>query len=109
MVIYQIIPSRDSFDHDCILASGYELFSRLNKFPLLGTDDLPRVFALYEGNVNVDFLENRTWEIVLNAFLILIWTINFVYIYLFDSHSSDGKGEITLACIVVLSKYGEIH
>lgn len=50
------VPSRDSFDLDCFLASGYELSSRINKFPLLGTNDLPRVLELCEGKVNVDFL-----------------------------------------------------
>ena len=95
------------------------MFKSLNKFRVLGVDDLPTRVSIYDSAVGIVFLENKTGEITLNVYLILMTDIlstcsshgkgalliisGYVLgiicgrncFYLFDSHSKDGEGNIS--------------
>lgn len=106
----------DFFDFDHILASRNELLNYINKLQLLGTDDSPTEFALQECRNNLDFLENRLWEIALNAFMIspveIISGCNNLdnkICQIYQSHSRGENGEVLTNCAAVLLKFKSLH
>ena len=56
----------DSNDLDRILRKGDELFKSLNKFKLLGVEDLPTKIGIYSHSTDIALLENRSGEITLS-------------------------------------------
>ena len=50
----------DTFDLDCILSKGDQLFKYIGKFIYLGIEDLPQEILVEKASVNVEFLENKS-------------------------------------------------
>ena len=108
----------DSNDLDRILRKGDELFKSLNKFKLLGVEDLPTKIGIYSHSTDIALLENRSGEItssicmtsigdivgncsnlgngallIINGYALgVIWGKN--CFFLFDSHSKNSSGNI---------------
>ena len=57
----------DSFDLDCILQKGNLLFKSLNNYRYLWMEDLLREIFIEHLSINVEFLNNRTGEIIAGA------------------------------------------
>ena len=60
----------DSFDLDCILQKGDLLFKSLNNYRYFEMEDLRQEFFLENSATNVEFLNNRTGEITVGAYLV---------------------------------------
>ena len=119
----------DNFGLDCILARGDQLFKFIGKFRYLGVEDLPQEFLLENYSMNVELLENKTGEIITEAYLLSIAEIvnsaqeigtgallivnNYILgliwgndsIYLFDSHSKDQYSNVSSSGTAVLLKF----
>ena len=67
MVVYwsliKSISRWDSNDLDQILRKDDELFKSLNKFKLLGVENLPTEIEIHSHSIDVALLQNRTSEI----------------------------------------------
>ena len=57
-------------DLDGLLGKGDQLFKSLNRFRYLGIEDLPQEFSMQ--GLNMQFLENKVWEITAGTHLIFI-------------------------------------
>ena len=119
----------DKFELDCILARGDQLFKFIGKFRYLGVEDLPQEFLLENYSMNAEFLEDKTGETTVGAYLLSIAEIvnsaqqtengallivnNYILgliwenysIYLFDSHSKDQYCNISSSGAAVLLKF----
>ena len=108
----------DSNDLDRILRKSDELFKSLNKFKLLGVEDVPTKTVIYSHCTDNALLENRTGEITSSMYMTLIGdivgncsnlgngallTINGYALgviwgkncfFLFDLHSKNSRGNI---------------
>ena len=118
----------DTFDLDCVLGKGGQLFKSIGKFRYLGMEDLPQVFLVKNSSINVEFLENKTGEITAVVYLIsiseivngvqqivtalvivnndilgLIWRNDSMY--LFDSHRKDETDNLSSFGTVILLKF----
>ena len=129
LTIFKDVHVWESYDLDYILEQGDRIFKDLRMFRLLGIDDLPQNFAVEGTPVVVEFLDNRTGEITLNAYLISVtdivtsctnigtgalliirdFTLALIWgeqcYFLFDSHSKNDEGEITPNGVAVLLKF----
>ena len=122
------------FDLDSILGKGYHLFKIIGKFRYLGMEDVPQEFSIKNCSINVEFLENKTGEITAGVYLLsivenrnsvrqigtgaLLFVNNYVLglilgndstIYLSDSHSKDGHGNLSSSGTAVLLKFDTLH
>ena len=119
----------DIFDLDSILYRGDQLFKSLEKYRHLGVEDLPPQFFIENHPMNVEFLENRTGEITAGAYMISItdivsrcqekgngaliivnqYMLGLIWgnscFYLFDSHSKNKHGQISISGTAVLLKF----
>ena len=119
----------DSNDLDRILRKGDELFKSLNKFKLLGVEELPTKIEVYSHSIDIALLENRTGEItssiymtstgdivgncsnlgngallMINGYALgVIWGKNRFFV--FDSHSKNSSGNICQNGTSVLLKF----
>ena len=119
----------DSNDLDRILRKGDELFKSLNKFKLLGDEELPTKIEIYSHSIDIALLENRTGEItssiymtstgdivgncsnlgngallMINGYALgVIWGKNRFFV--FDSHSKNSSGNICQNGTSVLLKF----
>ena len=123
----------DKFNLDSILGKVDQLFSFTGKFRYLGMEDLPQESLVQNSSINVEFLENKTGEITAGAYLISVSEIvngvqqigagailiasNYILgltwendsIYLFDSHSKDGNGNLLSTGTAVLLKCDTLY
>ena len=105
------------------------MFKFIGKFRYLGVEDLSQEFLLENYSMNVEFLENKTGEITIGAYLLSIAEIvnnaqetgtgallifnNYILgltwrndsIYLFDSPSKDQYGNISSSGTAVFLKF----
>ena len=119
----------DSNDLDQILRKGGELFKSLNKFKLLGVEDLPTKMEIYSHSIDIALLENKIGEITSSRYLTsmvdivdnfsnlgngtlliidvcalgVIWEKN--CFFLFDLHSKNSSGNICQNGTSVLLKF----
>ena len=118
-VCWSLIKSTSRWDSNgWILRKVDELFKSLNKFKLLGAEDLPTKIEIYSHSVDIALLDNRTGEItssiymtsigdivgnyynlgngallIINGYALeVIWRKN--CFFLFDSHSKNSSGNI---------------
>ena len=59
----------DSNDLDRILRKGDEFFKSLNKFKLLGIEDLPTKMEIYSHSIDTALLENKTGEVTSSRYM----------------------------------------
>ena len=120
----------DTFDLDSILGKGDQLFKFIGKLRYLTMEDLPQEFSKEICSINMEFLENKTEEIIAGAYLLSVVEIrnwaqqiragarlsvnnyalglnwgNDSTIYLFDSHSKDEIGNLSNSGTAVLLKF----
>ena len=105
------------------------MFKSLNKFKLLGVDDLPTKWEIYSHSIDIAPLENRTGEITSSPYLTSIGDIVSNYcnlgngalliinyyafgviwwkncFFLFDSHSHNSSGNICHNVTLVFLKF----
>ena len=62
----------DKYDLDYILSEGNQLFKPIERFRYLGIGGLPKEFLIENSSINLEFLEDKTWEITAGAYLISI-------------------------------------
>ena len=62
----------DKFDLDYILSEGNQLFRLIERFRYLGIGGLPKDFLIENSSINLEFLEDKTWEITAGSYLISI-------------------------------------
>ena len=74
-------------DLDCILQKGDDFFKKINLMIILSVDDFPQNCKIENVSMNLNYLENKTDEIVFNAYLISISEI-------VSSCSSKGNGAL---------------
>ena len=118
----------DSFNLDCVFQKGDLLFNSLNKYRYFWMEDLPQEFFTKNLSINVEFLNNRTREITAGVYFVPITEImrdsqqidtkalliinNYILgllwgnqcFFLFDSHSKDEIGRMSVTGTVVLLK-----
>ena len=56
-------------DLDCILQKGDDIFKKVNLMRILRVHDLPQSCKIEGVSLNLDYLKNKTSEIVFNAYL----------------------------------------
>ena len=119
----------DSNDFDQILRKGDELFKSLNKFKLLGVEDLPTKIEIYSHSIDIVLLGKKIGEITSSRYLTsivdivgncsnlgngalliineyafgVIWKRN--WFFLFDLHSKNSSGNICQNGTLVLLKF----
>ena len=122
----------DGIDLDQILGKDDELLKSVNKFKLLGVEDLPTKVEVYSQSIDIA-LENRTGEITSSTYLTsigeivgnfsdlgnsalliingyalgIIWGKN--CFFLFDSHSKNSNGNICQNGTSVLLKFEALN
>ena len=62
----------NKYDLDYILSEGNQLFKPIERFRYLGIGGLPKEFLIENSSINLEFLEDKTWEITAGAYLISI-------------------------------------
>ena len=125
-----------SFELDSILLNGDFLFKALKKNRILDVEDLPQSFLIKDSIINIEYLENKTGEIILNAYLLSIseiissccgsffkrgsgailfingYTLSIISgkgcFYIFDSHSRDENGSKSANGTAVLLKFNSL-
>ena len=123
----------DGIDLDQTLGKGDELFKSLNKFKLLGVQDLPTKIEIYSHSIDIALLENRTGEITSSTYLTsigdivgncsnlgngalliingyalgIIWGKN--CFFLFDSHSKNSNVNICQNGTLALLKFETLN
>ena len=131
--IIKSISRWDSNDLDQILRKGGELFKSLNKFKLLGVEDLPTKMEIYSHSIDIPLLENKIGEITSSRYLTsivdivgncsnfgngalliineyafgVIWRRN--WFFLFDLHSKNSSGNICQNGASVLLKFETLN
>ena len=60
----------DGIDLDMILENGDQLFKSLNQYRLFRVHDLLTTVNIYSYSVDIFLLDNKTGEIILNAYLV---------------------------------------
>ena len=60
----------DGTDLDLILENGDQLFKSLNQYRLFRVHDLLTTVNIYSYSVDIFLLDNKTGEIILNAYLV---------------------------------------
>ena len=122
----------NKFNLDYILDKRDQLFKLIGKFRYLGVEDLAQKFMIENCLINVELLENKTGEITAGAYLLSITEIvnsaqqigtgallivnNYILgliwgtdsIYLLDSHSKDGHGNLSSSGTAVLLRFGSL-
>ena len=109
------------------------MFKSVNNHRYLGVENLPQEFFIENSSINIEFLNNRTGEITVGAYLMSITEIvsdsqqigagalliiaNYILgllwgnrcVFPFDSHSKDEIGRMSGAGTAVLLRFDSLH